>query len=72
MFTDGLVEGFAAPGSTDRLGDLALYELISGILRRGLAGADFLDTLLTEVRQRNGGDLSDDVAVLVLSWADVE
>ena len=72
MFTDGLVEGFSAPGSTDRLGDLVLYGMISDILRRGLVGADFLDTLLAEVRQRNGGDLSDDVAVLVLSWADME
>jgi serine phosphatase RsbU (regulator of sigma subunit) len=70
MFTDGLVEGFDAPGSGRRLGDARLYELISDEIRRGAAGSDLLDRVLTEVRDRNGGDLSDDVAVLVLSWAD--
>ena len=34
----------------------------------GLAGEGLPDALLREVQERNGGDLTDDVALLLLRW----
>ena len=39
------------------------------LLDRGLAGDDLVHALLGEVQDRNGGALTDDVAILLLSWA---
>jgi serine phosphatase RsbU (regulator of sigma subunit) len=68
LFTDGLLEGYDGQAPGRRLGEAGLYALIEGLLARGLAGDQLLDTLLSEVRERNGGELTDDVAVVLLSW----
>ncbi|MCS7481101.1 PP2C family protein-serine/threonine phosphatase [Umezawaea endophytica] len=70
LYTDGLVEGRVV-GDTERLGSERLISLIEG-----LAGNDpdwprrqpwLLDTLIARVEDLNGGELDDDMAVLLLS-----
>ncbi|RAS71336.1 serine phosphatase RsbU (regulator of sigma subunit) [Lentzea atacamensis] len=61
-FTDGLIEG-RVPGDTDRLGVERLCEILRDQLRRG---PDWLDPLIAEVTKLNGGELDDDMAVLLL------
>jgi serine phosphatase RsbU (regulator of sigma subunit) len=68
LFTDGLLEGYDGQAPGRRLGEAGLYALIEGLLARGLLGDELLDTLLAEARERNGGELTDDVAVVLLSW----
>ncbi|HEX6418706.1 MAG TPA: SpoIIE family protein phosphatase [Acidimicrobiales bacterium] len=70
LYTDGLFEGRAAPGSTARLGIEALTDLAAGLVGDGLAGAALLDALLEEVQRRNGGPLTDDVALCLASTPD--
>lgn len=67
MYTDGLIEGRAAPGARERLGVAALVELVDELTGRGLEGSDLLDALLTEVQARNGAPLADDVALCLLT-----
>jgi PAS domain S-box-containing protein len=68
-YTDGLVEGRREPGSVERFGAEALVEAAARLLA-GRTGLDaVLDRLLEEVLEANGGDLSDDVAILCLSLA---
>lgn len=69
LHTDGLIEGFAGDGTRSRLGQVALREMITRLLREGHDGRALLDRLLTEVTCRNGGELTDDVAVLMLAWS---
>lgn len=69
LYTDGLIEGFADPGTRSRLGDAGLRDVLRGLLDSGLDGAPLLDALMGEVTRRNGGELTDDVAVLMLSWS---
>lgn len=69
LFTDGLVEGFDHRQPGQRLGESALYELIDELRARGLAAEALLDALLAEVQELNGGELTDDVAVVLLSWS---
>jgi PAS domain S-box-containing protein len=66
-YTDGLVEGRRAPGSVDRFGIEALVEAAAGLLGRAAGLEEVLDRLLDVVQKANGGDLSDDVAILCLS-----
>ena len=66
-YTDGLVEGRRAPGSVERFGIEALVEAAAGMLREGAGLEEVLDRLLDVVHEANGGDLSDDVAILCLS-----
>jgi serine phosphatase RsbU (regulator of sigma subunit) len=61
-YTDGLIEG-RVPGDTDRLGVERLCEILREQLRRG---PDWLDPLIAEVTKLNGGELDDDMAVLLL------
>lgn len=68
MFTDGLIEGYADPVTRGRLGQSAMNRLMEQLLEQGLERSAFADALLREVRQRNGGELTDDVALLLLSW----
>ncbi|MFE5854044.1 PP2C family protein-serine/threonine phosphatase [Streptomyces sp. NPDC056500] len=67
MYTDGLIEGRSGPGATQRLGDEGMVQMINRQLAAGLQGEDLLDAAVTEVRELNGGELTDDVAVLLLS-----
>jgi serine phosphatase RsbU (regulator of sigma subunit) len=68
-YTDGLVEGRGAPGAVERFGIEALVERASGLLEGGVGLDDVLDRLLDAVHEANGGDLSDDVAILCVSRA---
>jgi PAS domain S-box-containing protein len=66
-YTDGLVEGRSAPGSRERFGIDALVATAAGLLAGPGGLEDVLDRLLDVVHEANGGDLSDDVAILCLS-----
>ncbi len=79
LYTDGLIEGRIGKGS-ERLGSEGLMDLIRTALRAagngeagpaGPAAADdiLLDRVIEQVRQLNGGDLDDDLAVLALSYS---
>lgn len=67
MYTDGLIEGRSGPGLKQRLGDEGMVQMINRQLAAGLQGEELLDSAVTEVRELNGGELTDDVAVLLLS-----
>jgi serine phosphatase RsbU (regulator of sigma subunit) len=76
MYTDGLIEGRIGAGP-ERLGSDGLTEIIEKSLRAaGPSGAQhrrtrderLLDTLVDQVRELNGGDLDDDLAVLALGF----
>jgi serine phosphatase RsbU (regulator of sigma subunit) len=69
LFTDGLIEGFDGQAPGQRLGDVGLHAVLTRLLGQDLDGADLADALMDEVRDRNGGELTDDVALLVISWA---
>jgi serine phosphatase RsbU (regulator of sigma subunit) len=77
FYTDGLIEGYENPQARDaggghRLGEDGMQRLLSDLLASGLQSGALADALLAEVQQRNGGELTDDVAVLLLSWSDRE
>lgn len=65
MYTDGLIEGRVGEG-TQRLGQDGMVAMINRQLAAGLAGEDLLEAAVTHVRELNGGELTDDVAVLLL------
>ncbi|MGP3983413.1 PP2C family protein-serine/threonine phosphatase [Streptomyces sp. KR80] len=65
MYTDGLIEGRVGQGN-QRLGQEGMAELVGRQLAAGLRGEELLDATLTEARSLNGGELNDDVAVLLL------
>ncbi|CAM5341391.1 Serine phosphatase RsbU (Regulator of sigma subunit) OS=Streptomyces albaduncus OX=68172 GN=FHS32_004032 PE=4 SV=1 [Streptomyces griseoloalbus] len=65
LYTDGLIEGRV--GDTgERLGQDGMVEMIRRRLAEGLSGEELLRTAVNEVRDLNGGELTDDVAVLLL------
>ncbi|MFG3347247.1 PP2C family protein-serine/threonine phosphatase [Streptomyces sp. NPDC048018] len=66
MYTDGLIEGRSAGPDSPRLGQDGMVEMINRQLAEGLRGEELLDAAVTEVRSLNGGELTDDVAVLAL------
>ncbi|MEV7678819.1 SpoIIE family protein phosphatase [Streptomyces sp. NPDC088341] len=66
LYTDGLIEGRAAPGATRRLGQEGMVEMINAQLAGGLTGDDLLQSAVAQARELNGGELTDDVAVLLL------
>jgi serine phosphatase RsbU (regulator of sigma subunit) len=80
LYTDGLIEGRIGKGS-ERLGSEGLMELIKDALRAvpegngesGTGGtpADggLLDRVIEQVRDLNGGDLDDDLAILALGYS---
>ena len=67
LYTDGLIEGRVAPGAKDRVGIDGLIALADDLAGRGLAGTALLDGLLSEAVRRNGGPLTDDVALCLVS-----
>ena len=79
LYTDGLIEGRIGKGS-ERLGSEGLMELIKDALRaapegNGEAGARatpadgrLLDRVIEHVRELNGRDLDDDLAILALGY----
>ncbi|MFE7108332.1 PP2C family protein-serine/threonine phosphatase [Streptomyces sp. NPDC057575] len=66
MYTDGLIEGRVGPVGTQRLGQDGMVAMINQQLAQGLAGEDLLEAAVAQVRELNGGELTDDVAVLLL------
>jgi len=80
LYTDGLIEGRIGQGS-ERLGSEGLMELIRAALRvtpggNGSVstagtpvGGELLDRVISQVRELNGGDLDDDLAVLALGYS---
>src|SRR5580658_4119943 len=78
LYTDGLIEGRIGQGS-ERLGSEGLMDLIRDALRPSRAAADgggsapvrgsLLDQVIEHVRELNGGDLDDDLAVLALGYS---
>jgi serine phosphatase RsbU (regulator of sigma subunit) len=78
LYTDGLIEGRIGRGS-ERLGSEGLMELISEALRAapegngeaaaGPVGGQLLDRVIAQVRELNGKDLDDDLAVLALGYS---
>ncbi|MFE3992998.1 PP2C family protein-serine/threonine phosphatase [Streptomyces goshikiensis] len=69
LYTDGLIEGHVGDGK-ERLGQDGMVEMINRHLDRGLRGEDLLEASVTEARRLNGGELTDDVAVVLLSRAE--
>lgn len=66
LYTDGLIEGRVGDGSRRRLGQEGMLHMVRSQLARGLRGEELLAAAVTEVRELNGGELTDDVAVLLL------
>ncbi|MER6786357.1 fused response regulator/phosphatase [Streptomyces sp. NPDC000658] len=68
MYTDGLIEGRIGEGR-ERLGQDGMVEMIRRQLAEGLSGEALLRAAVNEVRELNGGELTDDVAVVLLDRA---
>ncbi|MFD7813334.1 SpoIIE family protein phosphatase [Streptomyces sp. NPDC059785] len=65
LYTDGLIEGRV--GDTgERLGQEGMVDLVRRHLGEGLRGEELIGATVREVRNLNGGELTDDVAVLLL------
>jgi serine phosphatase RsbU (regulator of sigma subunit) len=69
LFTDGLVEGRAAPGTKERFGVDELVRRLQAFVEAGTSRTDLAPTLLAEAERCNGGPLTDDVAVLLVGTA---
>ncbi|WP_060178916.1 PP2C family protein-serine/threonine phosphatase [Streptomyces sp. IMTB 1903] len=69
LYTDGLIEGRIGEGK-ERLGQDGMVEMINRHLDLGLSGEGLLEASVTEARRLNGGELTDDVAVVLLSRAE--
>ncbi len=65
MYTDGLIEGHVGAGRR-RLEQEGMIDIVARRLAAGARGEVLLDGMLAEVHQLNGGELTDDVAVLLL------
>ena len=69
LYTDGLIEGRIGKGS-ERLGSEGLMDLIKDALGGpDQLGEQLLDQVIDRVRELNGGDLDDDLAVLALGFS---
>jgi serine phosphatase RsbU (regulator of sigma subunit) len=66
MYTDGLIEGRTGPGA-ERLGLDGLCAMLSAPEARGMPPADLPAWLVGRAEEANGGPLSDDVAMLLLT-----
>lgn len=65
LYTDGLIEGRIGEGR-ERLGQDGMVDMVRRQLAEGLRGEELLRAAVNEVRDLNGGELTDDVAVLML------
>ncbi|QEV18826.1 PP2C family protein-serine/threonine phosphatase [Streptomyces alboniger] len=68
LYTDGLIEGRIGQGK-ERLGQEGMVEMVRRQIASGLQGDELLEAAVNEARDLNGGDLTDDVAVLLLDRA---
>jgi serine phosphatase RsbU (regulator of sigma subunit) len=71
LYTDGLIEGWAGPDGADRFGLERLTVLIAELAGAGLLGTDLLDALLAQVQRCNGGPMTDDVALCLVSIPEI-
>lgn len=69
LYTDGLVEGHAAPAGDERFGAARLAPLLHGVGAAACFDARALDDLLEQVQAANGKPFGDDVALLVVCHA---
>ncbi|MFF4759597.1 PP2C family protein-serine/threonine phosphatase [Streptomyces sp. NPDC001292] len=65
LYTDGLIEGRVGEDG-ERLGQDGMVEVVRRQLDQGLRGEGLLRATVNEVRGLNGGELTDDVAVVLL------
>ncbi|MFJ6661735.1 SpoIIE family protein phosphatase [Streptomyces sp. NPDC091377] len=65
LYTDGLIEGRIG-GGRERLGQDGMIAMVRRQLGEGLRGEALLRAAVSEVRELNGGELTDDVAVVLL------
>ncbi|GHI06727.1 phosphatase [Streptomyces cellostaticus] len=65
LYTDGLIEGRVGTDG-ERLGQDGMVDMIRRQLSEGLRGEELLRAAVSEVRDLNGGELTDDVAVVLL------
>ncbi len=65
LYTDGLIEGHVGEGR-ERLGQDGMVEMVRRQIAEGLQGEALLRATVNEVRRLNGGELADDVAVVLL------
>ncbi|WP_424212532.1 PP2C family protein-serine/threonine phosphatase [Streptomyces sp. BI20] len=65
LYTDGLIEGRIGRGR-ERLGQDGMVDMINRHLGDGHRGDRLLEAAVTEARRLNGGELTDDVAVVLL------
>ncbi|MGW7240696.1 PP2C family protein-serine/threonine phosphatase [Streptomyces sp. NPDC054804] len=65
LYTDGLIEGRIGSGG-ERLGQDGMVEMVRRQLGEGLSGEALLRAAVNEVREMNGGELTDDVALVLL------
>ncbi|MFE9773883.1 PP2C family protein-serine/threonine phosphatase [Streptomyces sp. NPDC005931] len=68
LYTDGLIEGRVGEGG-ERLGQDGMVHMVRRQLSEGLRGEELLRAAVNEVQDLNGGELTDDVAVLLLDRA---
>jgi serine phosphatase RsbU (regulator of sigma subunit) len=66
LYTDGLIEGRAAPGATERLGIEPIERLLAQA-EPGAVGPDELRRLVDFAAEAHGAGLPDDVALLALN-----
>jgi serine phosphatase RsbU (regulator of sigma subunit) len=69
LYTDGLIEGRIGEGRRERLGQDGMVAMVRRQLAEGLRGEELLRAAVNEVRDLNGGELTDDVAVVLLDRA---
>jgi serine phosphatase RsbU (regulator of sigma subunit) len=67
FYTDGLIEGRARPGSSDRFGLERLVLALDGSRERDRPDRPDLDRVIREAQSANGGRLDDDVGVVLLA-----
>lgn len=71
LYTDGLIEGAASPGSRDRLGIDGVSALLASLVAEGVEPPHLGRELVALAEQRQGGPLTDDIAVVVVWTPDL-
>ncbi len=67
LFTDGIIEGLVR-GGPERLGVEGLMDILSRLSEGDPGAGDLADGLIDAVEAVHGGDLTDDVALVLLSY----
>ena len=70
FYTDGLIEGRLGSGSPERYGEKRLVESLQALACERIDGA-CIESLLSAIEARSGEPFADDVAVLLVSRADL-